>query len=274
LIEAKILEVELEDEFTTGINWTTVFKEGLGITNLSLSAAAPALTPAQTSTFTFAIDGADIDSTVQALNRFGTVRALASPRLSVMNNQSAALNVARNQVFFSIEIDEERDENGNVTNREISSEIQTVPVGIVINVMPVADPDTNEVIMSIRPSITRADEVENDPAVAFLGIPGVVSEVPVVDVREIDTMVKMRSGEVAVIGGLIQDRSVSTQEGIPVASDVPILGMLFRNQGDRIQKYELVVLLRAVILDGQPKVHPTDKYLYKNFSTDRRPFKM
>lgn len=274
LIEAKILEVELLDEYTAGINWSTLFKEGLGITNLSLTAPSPALIPPQTSTFTLAIDGADIDATVSALNRFGTVRALASPRLSVMNNQSAALNVARNQVFFTIDIDEERDEDGNVTNREISSEIQTVPVGVVINVMPMADPDTNEIMMSVRPSVTRVDDTVDDPAVAFLGVPGVRSEVPIVDIREIDTMVKMRSGEVVVIGGLMQDRSVSDQEGIPVASDVPILGSLFRNQGDKVQKYELVVLLRAVVLDGRSNVHPTDKYLYKNFGSDRRPFRM
>lgn len=273
LIEAKILEVELRDEYAAGINWSIVFKESLGITNFAGNFAAPLLTPNAAGSFTFTLDREDIDSTVSALNRFGTVRALASPRLSVMNNQSAALNVARNQVFFELEIDQEIDDAGNVITT-VESEIQTVPEGVIINVMPMADPDTNEIMMSVRPSITRIDTTVNDPAVAFVGIPGLQSQIPVVDIREIDTMVKMLSGEVVVIGGLMQDRSVSDQEGVPVASDVPILGSLFRNQGDDVQKYELVVLLRAVILDGRSNVHPTDHYMYKNFGQDRRPFKM
>jgi general secretion pathway protein D len=273
LIEAKILEVELRDEFAAGINWSIVFKESLGITNFAGNFAAPLLTPNAAGTFTFTLDREDIDSTVSALNRFGTVRALASPRLSVMNNQSAALNVARNRVFFELEIDQEIDDAGNVITT-VESEINTVPEGVIINVMPIADPDSNEIMMSVRPSITRIDTTVNDPAVAFVGIPGLQSQIPVVDIREIDTMVKMLSGEVVVIGGLMQDRSVSEQEGVPVASDVPILGSLFRNHGDDVQKYELVVLLRAVILDGRSNVHPTDHYMYKNFGQDRRPFKM
>lgn len=277
LIEAKVLEVELNDEYSAGISWSTVFKDGLGITNLALTAGAPALVPQQSGAFTFTVDAADIDSTVTALNRFGTVRALASPRLSVMNNQSASLNVARNQVFFNVAIEEERDDAGNVTNRTITSDANTVPEGVIINVMPVADPETNEIIMSVRPSITRVDSTVNDPGVAFIAAQAnlnIASQVPVVDIREIDTMVKMMSGEVVVIGGLMQDRSVSEQEGIPVASDVPIFGSLFRNQGDKTEKYELVILLRAIVLDGRSNVHPTDKYMYTNFGQDRRPFKM
>jgi general secretion pathway protein D len=273
LIEAKILEVELNDEFAAGINWEIIFKESLGLDNFVGSFPAPLLTPNQAGSFTFTLNREDINSTVSALNRFGTVRALASPRLSVMNNQSAALNVARNEVFFELEIDQEVDDAGNVITT-VESEINTVPEGVIINVMPIANPDTNEVMMSVRPSVTRVAGTVNDPAVAFANVPGLESQVPIVDIREIDTMVKMLSGEVVVIGGLMQDRAASEQEGVPVASDVPLLGSLFRNQGDNIQKYELVVLIRAIILDGRSNVHPTDHYLYKNFSQDRRPFKM
>lgn len=272
LIEAKVLEVQLTDEYSNGIDWSTVFRDTLGITDFSFTAAAPQLVPAQTGAFTFAIQGADIDLAVEALSRFGTVRALASPRLTVLNNQSASLNVARNRVFFQLEIDQTTEEG--VTTTDVTSSINTVPEGIIINVLPAVNLVKNEVMMSVRPSITRVDQTVNDPAVAFLNVPGIESEIPVVDVREIDTVVKMRSGEVAVIGGLMQDRAASQQEGVPVAAEIPLLGALFRNQGDRIEKYELVVLLRAVVLDGRSNVHPTDKMLYQSMGADRRPFKM
>lgn len=270
LIEAKILEVQLTDEFSSGINWTTVFRESMGITNLSFSATAPQFIPAQTGNLTFTFDGADLDTTIQAISRFGTVRALASPRVTVLNNQSAVLSVAKNRVFFELEI-EQTTEDG-VTETDISSEVNTIPEGVVVNVFPAVNPDTKEIMMSLRPSVTRIDDVVNDPAVAFLNVPGVESEIPIVDVREIDTVVNMLSGEVVVIGGLIQDRSVAQQEGIPVAKEMPILGGLFRNQGDKTDKYELVVMLRATVLDGRSTIHPTDKRLYKTMAADRRPF--
>lgn len=272
LIEAKVLEVQLTDEYSNGIDWSAVFRDTLGITNFSFTAGAPQLVPAQSGAFTFAIEGADIDLAVEALSRFGTVRALASPRLTVLNNQSASLNVARNRVFFQLDIDQTTEEG--VTTTEVTSTINTVPEGIIINVLPAVDLNKNEVMMSIRPSITRVDQTVNDPAVAYLNVPGIESEIPVVDVREIDTVVKMHSGEVAVIGGLMQDRASSQQEGVPVMGEIPLLGALFHNQGDRVEKYELVVLLRAVVLDGRTNVHPTDKMLYQNMGADRRPFKM
>jgi len=272
LIEAKVLEVELTDEFSTGIDWSAVFREGLGITNFSFSAAAPQMTPPQAGLLTFAMEGSDIDATVTALSRFGIVRALASPRLTVLNNQSASLNVAKNRVFFEISIDQTTEEG--VTTTEVSSTINTVPEGIIINVLPSVNMNTKEVMMSVRPSVTRIDDTVNDPAVAFLNVPGIESEIPIVDVREIDTVVKMMSGEVVVIGGLMQDRTVSKQEGVPAASEIPFLGGLFRNQGDRIQKYELVILLRAVVLDNRSSIHPVDKNMYQTYGADRRPFKL
>ena len=158
----------------------------------------------------------------------------------------------------------------------IESEINTVPEGVMVNVQPSINMDTGNISMFVRPSITRIDETVDDPGTALiaqrLGINNLSSEIPIVNVQEVDTIVRMKSGQVLVMGGLMQDRTVSTQESVPIAGELPILGNLFRSQGDKIQKTELVILIRAVILDRDGNIHPYDEELYRSMSYDRRPF--
>ncbi|MGB1077468.1 MAG: type II secretion system protein GspD, partial [Bdellovibrionales bacterium] len=101
------------------------------------------------------------------------------------------------------------------------------------------------------------------------------NQVPEINVQEMDSVLRMGSGEVAILGGLLQDRTSSEQESVPVLGEVPVFGQLFRAQGDEVRKTELVVFLKATILNSAGDgVHQTDKDLYKTFANDRRPFKM
>lgn len=283
LIEAKVLEVGLKDEFAAGIDWSALEIPGgettLGFT-ISGSTKRPAPEPAidPSANFRIAYAGNDISAIVDAISRFGTVRALASPRLTVLNNQSAVLNVANNQVYFAIDINTTTD-NG-VTTTDIDSDIRNVPEGILINVQPSIDLDTRTVSLSVRPTVTKITEFVNDPAVAFAvaqaGVGGdITSPVPVVNVQEMDSVVRMHSGEGMVMGGLMQDRTTSEQNGVPVLSEIPMVGSLFRTQGDNIQKNELIVFLRATIIDADgDTVMPADKELYRGFASDRRPLRL
>ena len=97
---------------------------------------------------------------------FGTTRALASPRLTVLNNQAAILNVANNRVFFEVEIDVTTDEG--VTQTDIDSDIRNVPEGVLVNVQPSIDLDNQTISMALRPTITRVIREVNDPAVQFV----------------------------------------------------------------------------------------------------------
>ena len=98
---------------------------------------------------------------------------------------------------------------------------------------------------------------------------------PELAVQEFDSIVKLRSGEVAVLGGLLEDRIESEREAVPVISEVPLLGNLFRTQGDSVRKSELVVLIKTTILDeANQSVQETDREFYKQFSGDRRPFRL
>ena len=281
LIEAKVLEVGLTDEFAAGVNWSTLknmfgeFTVGFGAT--SVATALPGFDPASlnpTSLAQFAYNGNDITALVQALNRFGTVKALASPRLTVMNNQSAVLNVANNQVYFEVKVDVTAGTNGSATQTTVNSTIHTVPEGVLINVQPSINLEDQSVSLAVRPTVTRITSFVNDPGVAYVtqanNITGITSRVPVVNVQEMDSVLRINSGQTMVMGGLMQDRAQSTQQGVPVLSEIPLFGAAFRNQGDKISKTELVVLMKATIVDGS-NVSDTDKDLYKKFSDDRRP---
>lgn len=280
LIEAKVLEVSLTDEFAAGINWEAVnlfnnhFSFGANSVGSSL---VPALNPVSDPSVGFAASyvSGDLNAAVDAISRFGTVHALASPRLTVLNNQSAVLNVAKNQVYFELKVT--TNQNDTQTSVDIDSNIRNVPEGVLINVQPSIDLDNDTISMAVRPTVTRITDYVNDPGVAFAVADAGLSEtiaspVPVVNVQEFDSVIQMNNGQPIVMGGLIQDRSTSTQTGVPVLSEVPVVGGLFRNQSDQIQKTELVVLLKATIVEGSNTVSPTDKDLYRGFSQDRRPF--
>ena len=277
LIEAKIMEVSLNDEFSAGINWEAL--EGLiGEFNLSLDGdARPALPDAVAGDLNFSIGytGNDVSAVIDAISRFGTVKALASPRLTVLNNQSAVLNVASNEVYFEIDIDVTTEEG--VTQTDIDSEIRNVPEGVLINVQPSINLDDRTVSMSVRPTITRIVSRVADPAVAFIsdGLDEPIeSLIPVVNIQEMDSVVKMDSGQALLMGGLMQDRTDSTQQSVPVLGEIPLFGAAFRNQVDNIQKTELVIFLRATIVDADSNISDADRDLYKRFSGDRRPMKM
>lgn len=273
LIEAKILEVSLSDQYNTGINWSQL--------SLTGKAAVDILLPVQpffgsdeapNTGVTLAVGGNDVNAVMDLLSQFGTVRALASPRLTVLNNQSAVLNVARNLVYFELDIETTDTETG--TRTEVDSEIRNVPEGVLINVQPSINVNDRTVSMAIRPTITNVEDFADDPGVALQAArvgAQIRSRVPIVQVQEFDSVINMNSGQAVVMGGLMQDRQRTSQQGVPILSELPFLGAAFRSHVDAIEKTELIVFLRATIIDGSSNIHNTDRELYKSFSGDRRP---
>lgn len=282
LIEAKILEVTLLDEFSTGINWDADVFSGnfdIGFRDAATSGvgfAAPTLSGGAAANEAFiSYTSGDISAIVDAISRFGTVKALASPRVTVLNNQPAALNVAQNTVYFELDVNVTDATRDSARSVDVDSEIRNVPEGVLVNVLPTINLDNNSITMQVRPTITRITDFIPDPGVALAGVTGVVSNVPQINVQEIDSVLRMNSGEVAVLGGLLEDRNDSSQEAIPVLGELPVFGSLFRTQGDSVSKTELVIFIKSTILEsGKDSVHQTDKDLYKSFARDRRPFKM
>lgn len=278
LIEAKVLEVSLSDQYSTGIDWGAIDLGSNVLLDTESVNAVGAI--ASSGGLNLLIEGNDISAFANALSTFGTVRALSSPRLTVLNNQSAVLNVATNTVYFEIDAEDEEDADTGDTSLTLDSEVRSVPEGVLIFVQPFVNVETDEITMAVRPTVTRITQRVLDPVIEIikeangLGGDAIKSEVPEVNVQEIDSIVKMNSGEVMVMGGLIQDNLTTNRNGVPGLGEMPVLGGLFSQQSDTVEKTELVIFIRAQVITPNKTIHQTDKDLYKLFSRDRRPLKL
>lgn len=284
LIEAKVLQVDLSDEFATGVDWSSF--NLTGITRLSGSFAQPAFTPptATGDGFTAVFQpGSDLKAAIQAISRFGTVRTLSSPRISALNNQPAIVNVARNVVYFQIQNQATTTTDTGVTTTTggIQATPMSVPEGVLLNVIPQANADTGEISLVIRPTITKITGFVDDPTPKLLLIQNptanpalaIANQIPVMATQEMDSIVKMQSGQTMVLGGLMKDANTVEEVGVPLAGDIPLIGGLFRNHKDKVEKSELVIFLRTTIIPGS-SVDDTDRKLYKSLGMDRRPVRM
>ncbi len=282
LIEAKIVEVTLKDEFKSGINWNS-FKGDFVIQSPLGSVTTPGhfnrdVTPTR-DVFTIGGTGRHLTGLVSFMEKFGTVRTLSSPRLTVMNNQSAILKVATNRVFFRIDYNRDY---GYQTDRErehVSSEVQTVPIGLVMLVHPSISFEDASIIMTLRPTISRVINEKADPAVAIVSKEAYQSLIPEVQVRELDSVLHMKSGEVAIMGGLMEERANNDSSQVPEAGDIPLLGIFIKIKKNDRTVSELVIFLKATIIDDFEKeahlletgVESADKNVYQAFTQDPRP---
>ncbi len=283
LIEAKVVEVELNDEYEGGINWQALEDNVGGIADVSLGGTALDSFSNMNNTIQAGADTVqlqvteddatpDLDAIMNFVKGFGTTRTLSSPRLTVTNNQSSVIKVAKNYVYFTIDIQTETDDQGNVTNRTYESEIHTVPIGFLMSVRPSIDRKDGEVQIHIRPTLSRVVDTKQDPAVRLqAGDQNVTSAIPVVDVREMESVLRLNSGEVAILGGLMQERAQAEDVGLPGVKEVPVAGTLFKRKQDATNVVELVVFLKARILDEGTGVTRADEKLYKNYTRDPRP---
>lgn len=274
LIEAKIIEVNLNEEFKSGINWHIARQKFHLSAPLGTLAKPGVFDPQMTidrQIMTLGGTYHNLTGLVNLLQHFGTVRTLSSPRITVMNNHSAVLKVARNHVFFKInylrEIPEDRQQR--ILERA-SSQIQTVPIGLVMVVHPTIDSVKGRITMALRPTISSVACEKEDPAVSILSEQKKISTVPEVQVRELDSVLHVNSGGIVIMGGLMEEKSSNAHNGIPGVDDIPFLGALISGKEDRHEVTELVIFLRATIIDGAP-IDPADKRIYETFSHDPRP---
>ncbi|MBL6784815.1 MAG: hypothetical protein ISQ32_00750 [Rickettsiales bacterium] len=280
LIEAKIVEVILTDEFRTGIDWSGISD----VTNADFTDFASEDSTTFVNPFGVIFSNNSkggknsFSATLTMLEQFGTTRTLSSPRVTAVNNQQALLSFSENEVYFDISYDQTTttgDTGGTTTN--ISSEIQTTPIGIIMSILPSIDLKKNEILMNVRPTITTYLSSVEDPAVtltaASLGEDsGITSSVPQVAVREMDTVVKIKNGESIVMGGLIEQKNHIIENGVPYLMNIPVLGYLFKSQLKELKVTETVILLKASIITPNNAVEESDKRFMKDFTTDPRPF--
>lgn len=278
LIEATVIEVQLSDHFQQGVDWQMLRNSGERGWNLvhlpqgpnplptgaspGGSYPGPLLFPYQGGTpifgsgnpATFLLNytnpqslwGSNIAATLALLESFGQVKVLSSPRISVLNNQTALLKVVDNKVYFTVDLDVTPATANSPETRSYTTTINTVPVGFVMSVTPQID-EAHTVILNVRPSITRVTGYARDPN-PELARAQVSSLVPEIQTREMESIMKIHNGEVAVMGGLMQDTHDRKSDGVPGLSGLPVVGALFRYRNDVSRKSELVIFLRPLVI--------------------------
>lgn len=245
LIEATIAEVRLSDRYQAGIDWTLVTSDPNTTATQDLLGGNLGQTPFFSFNIAETVNGNPLNVTLKALETFGDVKVLSSPKVMAINNQSALLKVVDNEVYFTTDVEAVPGSVNQNSTVAIDTNVNTVPVGLVMAVTPFID--QNEVVtLNVRPTISRIISFVADPNPA-LADAGVTSEIPVIQVREIESVLKIENGDTAVIGGLMQDQIEKSTTGVPILSSIPILGSLFRYQDDTYVKSELVIFIRPVV---------------------------
>lgn len=276
LIEAKVVDVTLNDEYKTGINWTGLDMDpDLKIAGSFASGAASN----QVKFTVFGSDGAStsIESAVDLTEKFGVSRTLSSPRLTALNNQQAVMTFAQNEVYFTLKLQEQTNQStGGASDAKLSiqSEFKTVPVGVMLTLQPSINLDTNEITMNVRPTISIVASRVDDPGVSIIAqrsnLDNIVSQVPVIEVKELDSVLKMKSGQVMVIGGLMKNSSDNTDTGVPFISRTPLVGNLFKSVSKVNKVVETVIFIKATIVNGG-NTDATDRKVYKELMRDSHP---
>lgn len=253
LIEATIVEIALNDNYQAGVDWSAIGLNGLGYT-FRQAFAGPSLpsTPYLADASSFSIGysnpnaavGGSIASSIKLLDSFGKTRVLSSPKLMVLNNQTAMLKVVDNRVYFTVKADTVTNQSTSTTTFSTTQNI--VPVGFIMNVTPQIS-DGDMVTISLRPTVTRIIDTVNDPNPS-LAAAKVPSPIPVTQTREMESVLRVASGQTAILGGLMIDSFEGRRDGLPVASRIPFLGDLVSKRNDRAEKSELVIFIRPMVI--------------------------
>ena len=256
LIEATIAEVELNNNYQQGIDWSLVRHGGPGSLNVAQSVQGTSLAGVNSSFLVLNYAATGVGVTLRLLESFGNVRILSSPKISVLNNQTAMLKVVDNRVYFTIKGDTTSAANVGTTTTYTTTP-NVVPVGFVMNVTPQIS-DTDTVLLNIKPSVTRIIGFVNDPNPTLanpcgIGVTGcsvtpIVSRIPEIQTREMESMIKVNSGQIAVMGGLIQDSNTDNEDTIPGLYRLPSVGVIFGNRNRTNVKTELVIFIRPMVV--------------------------
>ena len=247
-IEATIVEVTLSSQYQRGIDWSLLRR---GPAGLSISQTPTGANLLGTPTDTF-FTGSIVDPntrfgnfsvTLKLLESFGSVRVLSSPKLSVLNNQSALLRVVNDVVYFKVDSTTTAGTANSAATTSVNTTANTVAVGFVMSVTPQIG-DTDTVLLNIRPSLTRILSFVNDPNPLLL----TPNRVPQLQRREMESMIKVNSGQIAVMGGLIQDELADFDDSIPGLNRVENFASLFGQRNRVNNKTELVVFLRPLVI--------------------------
>lgn len=274
ILEAKIVEVELNDAYQAGINWAAVLRDGnkqyfLGQgaprsgfdgdllaphgDQVSVAPGNPINGFVQNTlggAFTLAANLADFNAFIELLGLQGRTRVLSSPRVSTLHNQKAVIKAGTDE-FFVTGVSSDTT-TGEATTTSVDLELTPFFSGVALDVTPQIS-ETGNVLMHIHPTVSDVTDQQKE-----LSVRGQTDSLPLAlsQIRESDSIVKAHSGQIIVIGGLMRETRRRQDYKMPLLGDVPGVGRLFRSQRDMNSTVELVILLRPLVVnDGDwPKL--------------------
>jgi MSHA biogenesis protein MshL len=267
VLEAKVIEVELKSGFQTGINWTTLVTRGSKTAMFGQRAPDggfdrnPLLPPSQrqnvtpglpvvgqvvdavAGAFTFAFDSTDFSAFIQLLDTQGRTRVLSSPRVSTLHNQKAVIKAGSDEFFVTgVKSDTT---TGTSTTTSLNVELTPFFSGVALDVTPQIS-DDGTVLLHVHPTVSEV--TDQTKRVSFGNS---TSDLPLAfsQIRESDSVVRARNGQVIVIGGLMRETRARDDYKMPGLGSLPIIGHLFKSKRDASTTVELVLLLRPVVVD-------------------------
>ncbi len=240
-IESTILSVTLNDEFHTGIAWT-VASESKHFPDMTITNSLPISSDAGNA-ISLAIGSLrenDITATIRALQTFGDTKVLSSPHIAAMNNEEAKILVGRRVPYAVTSVSQAQ------STATTAESIEFIDVGVKLFVTPIIN-STGYVTLKIRPEVSSVVD-------QYLTSNG--NEIPVVETTEAETRVVVKDGATIIIGGLMKDTVALSTQKVPMLGNVPLLGALFKNRSDTIQKEELVILMTPHIVTPDNPYQP------------------
>lgn len=238
ILEARIVEVALNDQFEQGVNWDAITSRiGDGVSSFGFGGGNNI-----SGAFSASFSDDNFTGMLQLLQTQGNVQVLSSPRVTATNNQKAVIKIGEDE-YFVTDVS-----TTTVTGTATTStpNIQLTPFfsGIALDVTPQIG-ENGDVILHVHPSVTETTEQQKR---IVLNEEELILPLARSNIRETDTIIRARNGEVVVIGGLMQASYTETESQVPLLGDIPILGALFRQQEQREQKKELVIMLRPMVV--------------------------
>lgn len=250
VLEAKIIEVTLNDDYQQGINWQNAlanarstkfnFQLSGGAMGNSTSNAIGGLT-------SLSFTNADFAGVIKLLETQGDAQVLSSPRITAVNNQQAVIKVGQDEYFVTNVSSTTTTTGTGVQNSTPNVTLQPFFSGIALDVTPQID-ENGQVILHVHPSVTETAE---QTKTIQLSDDDLVLPLAQSNIRESDTIIKANNGEIVVIGGLMQTVVSEAESGVPGLRSVPLVGNLFKSKTKTTRKKELVILLRPVLTDPE-----------------------
>ena len=247
LIEARIIEIQLSESQQYGIDWSNVVR-GLDIGEITH----------KTSAFTNVVDNAGPNYSIEitgndnfnfllrALQDQGDVKTLSNPRINIMNGQTSMLSVGRNTSFIS-KVETTTTTEGTSQVRTFTVETSSILSGIMFGLVPYINKE-GEITLTITPIVTNLVELEAKSIGGTEDSSAVEIKLPVVDLREMTTTVRVMDGQMIIIGGLIDKKEIVREKKVPLLGDIPLLGHAFRSMSTSEEKTELVIILMPKIV--------------------------